>query len=193
MAVGSIDGMSIGPITAKPHAASSRMRTASNVITGSPVGEPVAGVAAEAGQHDGRRYQQDERDDRPDLLDRTRQALEHVAPTRVFERVDEHAPPHPGKGAQGSEHASNPVERHRRALVAADEVDEELFETHIGAAVTARAGRSPGTNLRHRALRHEPALDDDADVRREPLDDLEDVRGEEDGAAAASRTTAGDP
>ena len=35
-AVGSIDGISIGPTTAKPHAASSRIRTASNVITGSP-------------------------------------------------------------------------------------------------------------------------------------------------------------
>ena len=59
MAVGSIDGISIGPTTAKPHAASSRMRSASNVITGCAGGEPVAGVAAEPGEADRRRDEQD--------------------------------------------------------------------------------------------------------------------------------------
>ena len=70
---------------------------------------------------------------------------------------------------------SDPVERRPR-LGSADEPDEDLFERAAAARVAAQ--------LRNRTLRDQPPLRDDADVIAQPLDDLEDVRGQEDRAAA---------
>src|SRR5689334_6521603 len=70
---------------------------------------------------------------------------------------------------------SEPVEIRRRPL-AADEIDEQLFE------ILRSAGT--GADLGQRPLGHEPPTRDDADVRGEPLHDLEDVRRQEHGAAA---------
>ena len=50
-----------------------------------------------------------------------------------------------------------------------------------------------GADLVDRALRDDPAVGDDADVGRQPLDDLEDVRGQEHRAAARRRTSAAAP
>src|SRR5262245_59489612 len=71
---------------------------------------------------------------------------------------------------------SNPVERRSRRTVAAHQVDEQLFEA-------SRAG-SAGAQLVDGALRDQPSLGNDADVRRQALDDFEDVRRQEDRAAA---------
>src|SRR5262249_18544131 len=72
--------------------------------------------------------------------------------------------------------ALQPVEGGGR-FFAADELDEHLFERAV--SVHARA------HLLDRSLRDDAAVGDDADVRREPLDDLENVRREEHRAAAA--------
>src|SRR5262245_8552116 len=71
--------------------------------------------------------------------------------------------------------ASQPVEIRRRPF-AADQIDEQLFE-RAGAVL---AGADPFDG----ALRDDPAVGDHADVGRQPLDDLEDVRREEHGTAA---------
>src|SRR5690242_15818152 len=59
---------------------------------------------------------------------------------------------------------SEPVQVRGRTI-AADEIDEKLFER-----LRAHRGRAYGFN---RPLRDEPPLCDHADVRRETLDDLE--------------------
>src|SRR5512134_3347468 len=71
---------------------------------------------------------------------------------------------------------SDPVER-GGARLTAHEPDEQLFERLRPAGA--------GAQLRDWSLRNEPAARDDADVRRQALDDLQDVRRQEDRAAAA--------
>ena len=55
-------------------------------------------------QCDARRDEQDEREDRPELVDRDREALERIARARPLQRVDEYSPPHPEKRAEDASH-----------------------------------------------------------------------------------------
>ena len=73
------------------------------------------------------------------------------------------------------EPASDPVQRGLRFL-AADERDKELFERMATLGAPAQ--------LVDPALRDQPASGDHADMRREPFDDFEDVRRQEDRPAA---------
>src|SRR3954447_18802432 len=72
---------------------------------------------------------------------------------------------------------SEPVEVCRSAF-AANQVDEQFFER--------LADRGARPHLRERPLRNEPSSRDHPDVGREALDDLEDVRREEDGSATTN-------
>jgi hypothetical protein len=76
-----------------------------------------------------------------------------------------------------------------RVGVAADDAEKDLFECEglIGYAGVAFgvAGLDAGAELLEGAVGDEVAAVDDGDVGAEALDDLEDVRGEEDGGAAS--------
>src|SRR4051812_2055927 len=72
--------------------------------------------------------------------------------------------------------ALEPVQIGGRTL-AADQRDEEFFER-------PRSMRA-GAHLLDPPLRDEAAVGDDADMRGQPLDNFEDVRGEKDRSAAA--------
>ena len=91
-----------------------------------------------------RRDQQDERDDRPELLDGDREALERVARAGALERVDEHAPAQPDERAGRCAAWLTASSRSARRPLAADQLDEQLLER-------ARAGRRAGADLVDRA------------------------------------------
>ena len=101
-----------------------------------------------------------------DLVDGDREAFERVPPASSLERIDQRPPAHPGERSQNPEHQSDPVESDDCARVAADELDEQLLET---------LARGVGAQVVYRTLRDHPASRDDADVRRQPLDDLQNV------------------
>src|SRR4029078_12713178 len=72
-----------------------------------------------------------------------------------------------------SESSAKRGERRRVGDVSADVLEKEIFEGLAG-------GRA--AQLGNRSLRDQLPFPNDADVIAQPLDDLEDVRGQEDGA-----------
>ena len=99
-----------------------------------------------------------------------------VAAAAALERVDQDPPAQPDEGAE------NPPETHQNQSRSACGCASPPTRP-----MNSSSSVWPGpalAQLGDRRLRHQPPLGDHADVRRQPLDDLEDVRGQEDRAAA---------
>ena len=76
----------------------------------------------------------------PSLLGREREALERVARAGALERVEQHPPPHPGERPQDAQHRTQSQSSATGARrVAADQLDEQLFERALAAARPTRS------------------------------------------------------